>query len=77
MSTQRMMNDAPGFLCPACENFRIKVSLDAFLSQREVVCACCGTPFHMDKSRATHFVGLLQDLNVAQKNLQALQNQNL
>lgn len=69
---RREMSPAPGFLCPVCQQVRIKVSLAAFLSSNEVVCPNCSTNFQMDKSGCTRMVELLQDLYTADQNVQAL-----
>lgn len=69
---RREISPAPGFLCPVCQQVRIKVSLAAFLSSNDVVCPHCGTNFQMDKSGCLRMVELLQDLHTADQNLQAL-----
>lgn len=73
----KYMNDAPGFLCPACQKFRIKLSIEDFLTKRDVTCGNCGTPFQMDKSQCTSFVEKLQDLHIANKNVETLKKQSL
>ena len=78
MSEQvKYMNEAPGFLCPECQNFRIKLSIEDFLTKREVICANCGTPFQMDKSQSTGLVQKLQELHIANKNVEMLKKQSL
>lgn len=78
MSEQiKYMNQAPGFLCPECQNFRIKLALEDFLSKKEVACGNCGTLFQMNKSECTGLVGKLQDLHIANKNVEMLRKQSL
>jgi len=69
---RREMSPAPGFLCPICQQVRIKVSLAAFLTSNEVVCPNCGSTFEMDKSGCSRMVELLQELYIADQNVQAL-----
>lgn len=69
---RREMTSPPGFLCPICQEVRIKLSLAAFLSQSDVRCPNCGSRFEMDKSQCLQMVELLQDLHNADQNLQAL-----
>ena len=65
---EKTMNTAPGFLCPACGQMRIKLTLEAFLSSREVHCPSCGMSFNMDKSQCTSLIEMLQDLVMAAVN---------
>jgi transcription elongation factor Elf1 len=76
-SVEKSLNTAPGFLCPACGRVRIKLTLGAFLSSREVRCPSCGMSFDMDKSQCTALLELLQDLYVATENVKGLQEQEL
>lgn len=69
---QPLASNAPGFLCPACQRVRIRLSIAEFLSSRAVACPDCGTEFHMDKSGCTRMVEMLQDLHIAQKNAELL-----
>jgi transcription elongation factor Elf1 len=74
---QRTLNAAEGFLCPHCQQFRIRLSLEDFLSRSDVRCGRCGMQFHMDKTQCTELLGLLQELHVAQKNVRLLSRQSL
>lgn len=76
-SIQIQTTPAPGFLCPACQSFRIRLSLEAFLSSQDVTCGNCGQTFHMDKSSCAPFVEKLQDLYVAHRNVELLRRQSL
>jgi transcription elongation factor Elf1 len=75
--TQNAMNTAPGFLCPGCGRMRIMLTLESFLSAREVRCPSCGLSFDMDKSQCTQLVEMLQDLYVVTENVKGLRRQNL
>ena len=68
---------APGFLCPSCEAFRIRISLDVFLSSQAVTCGYCGQEFHMDKSKTGRILELLQDLHIANRDVEVLRRQSL
>ena len=76
-ANERTLNAAEGFLCPHCKQFRIRISLEDFLSRNEVRCGGCGIQFNMDKSECTELLGLLQELHVAQKNVRLLSRQSL
>ncbi|MDR0243477.1 MAG: hypothetical protein LBJ65_17930 [Burkholderia sp.] len=72
-TSEKMLNEAPGFTCPVCERGRVKLSLADFLGSSEVRCPICGTPFQMDKAGCTELVDRLQDLQVAQQNVRLLE----
>jgi transcription elongation factor Elf1 len=73
----KVMNQAPGFLCPACQKVRIKLSLEQFLTSTDVTCPVCSTRFAMDKAECARLVEMLQELHVAQKNVEMLAKQKL
>lgn len=74
MTQKKMLSSAPGFLCPACERVRIKVSLAEFLTSQEIRCPICNTPFLMDKSNCSRLVEMLQELHVSQENIRLIKN---
>lgn len=76
-ATTKPMNQAPGFLCPACQKVRIKLSLEQFLTSTDISCPVCSTRFVMDKAECARLVDMLQDLHVAQKNVEMLTKQKL
>jgi transcription elongation factor Elf1 len=73
----RELTAAPGFLCPACQQVHIKLSLPRFLSDSEVTCPGCGTVFQMDKSQCSKMVEMLQELQNADEAVQSLREQHL
>lgn len=73
MTQKTMLSNTPGFLCPACGRVRLKVSLAEFLSSQEIRCPSCHTPFLMDKSSCSRMIEMLQELDVAQRNIQLIQ----
>lgn len=73
----RELSAAPGFLCPECQNVKIRLSLPKFLSATEINCPGCGVVFQMDKSQCSELVEMLQDLQDADENVQALRKQHL
>lgn len=74
---EKTLNDAPGFTCPVCGLGRVKLSLQDFLSSKNVCCPVCSTSFLMDKSGCTELVDRLQDLHVAQRNIRLLEKPDL
>ncbi|MBN3828560.1 hypothetical protein G3O00_33900 [Burkholderia sp. Ac-20384] len=72
-TSEKMLNDAPGFTCPVCARGRVKLSLADFLGSSEVRCPMCGTSFQMDKTGCAELVDRLQDLQVAQQNVRLLE----
>jgi hypothetical protein len=73
---EKVLNSAPGFLCPGCRQVRIKVPLGDFLSRTDIRCPGCGLGFQMDKSDCGKLVEMLQDLHVAQRNVEDMKNQS-
>lgn len=73
----RELSAAPGFLCPACEQVNIRLSLPRFLSETEIKCPGCGTIFQMDKSQCSRMVEMLQELQDADDAVQSLRKQHL
>lgn len=64
--------DVPGFPCPGCQDFRIKLSMRDVLYSREVRCGKCGLLMSLDRSNAKKLMTLLQDVYVAEQNMSAL-----
>lgn len=68
--------DVPGFPCPQCQDFRIKLSLRDVLYAREVRCGKCGLQLSLDRSNAKKLMTLLQDVYVAEQNVASFQPKN-
>ncbi|WP_321782717.1 hypothetical protein [Burkholderia pyrrocinia] len=71
-TSEKMLNEAPGFACPVCGRGRVKLSLTDFLGSNDVRCPICSTSFQMDKTGCAELVDRLQDLHVAQQNVRLL-----
>jgi len=73
MSEALAPGDVPGFPCPKCKDFRIKLSLRDVLYGREACCGKCGLTLSIDRSNAGKLMSLLQDVYVAEQNVSAFQ----
>lgn len=70
-------NQVPGIPCPNCGDFRIKLTIEDLLYAREIKCAVCGLILNINRSECKELMGLVQDLHIAAKNVEALRKQKM
>lgn len=75
MSKQQQQPE-PGMPCPDCKFF-IKMPIAELLTSPGFFCPGCGLRLSLERSSSLKSMELLQDLNVAMKNAEAVKKQNL
>ncbi|HSG41336.1 MAG TPA: hypothetical protein VLE27_16970 [Thermoanaerobaculia bacterium] len=65
----------PFLPCPQC-GFRMKLSMEQILFNRDFQCPGCGLRLNLDRDASRQSLELLQDLHVAVRNVEALKKQS-
>ena len=68
-----MAQQTPGMNCPRCKQF-IPTTIQELLTSASLVCPHCGLILNINREESKRAMAILQDVNNAQQNLNAVAN---